>query len=81
LPPHRSNDQFTAAPRLTLFGEVIGSGSAFVEGFVLAVIDRLSQRYARAVYHLMPGTLLALYDQLRERRIELAFSGDSALDR
>ena len=60
---------------------LIGSGSAFVEGFVLAVIDRLSQRYPRAVYHLMPGTLLALYDQLRERRIELAFSGDSALDR
>lgn len=59
----------------------IGSGSAFAEGFVLAVIERLSQRYPRVTYHLVPGALLALYDQLRERRIELAFSGDSALDR
>lgn len=30
---------------------------------------------------LMPSALPALYDQLRERRIELAISGDSALDR
>jgi DNA-binding transcriptional LysR family regulator len=59
---------------------LIGSGSAFAEGFVLAIIERLSQRYPRVAYHLMPGALLTLYDQLRERRIELAFSGDSALD-
>jgi DNA-binding transcriptional LysR family regulator len=59
---------------------LIGSGSAFAEGFVLAVIDRLSQRYPRVAYHLMPGTLLALYGQLRERRIELAFSGNSEFD-
>ncbi len=58
---------------------LIGSGSAFAEGFVLAAIDRISQRYPRATYHLIPGTLLGLYDQLRERRIELAFSGDSRL--
>src|SRR5712671_447213 len=60
---------------------LIGSGSAFAEGFVLAIIERLSQHYPRVAYHLIPGALLALYDQLRERRIELAFSGDSALDR
>ncbi len=60
---------------------LIGSGSAFAEGFVLAVIERLSQRHPRVAYHLVPGTLLALHDQLRARRIELAFSGDSALDR
>jgi DNA-binding transcriptional LysR family regulator len=59
---------------------LIGSGSAFAEGFVLAVIDRLSQRYPRVAYHLMPYALTALYGQLRERRIELAFSGNSELE-
>ena len=58
---------------------LIGSGSAFAEGFVLAVIERLSQRHLRVAYHLVPGALLALHDQLRARRIDLAFSGDSAL--
>src|SRR5262249_9926033 len=60
---------------------LIGSGSAFAEGFVLAVIERLSQQYPRVAYHLMPYALTSLYGQLRERRIDLAFSGDSALDR
>jgi DNA-binding transcriptional LysR family regulator len=59
---------------------LIGSGSAFAEGFVLAVISRLSQEYPRVAYHLMPNALTALYSQLRERRIEVAFSGDSELD-
>jgi DNA-binding transcriptional LysR family regulator len=59
---------------------LIGSGSAVAEGFVLAVIDRLSQQYPQVAYHLIPGALLALHDQLRERRIELAFSGSSGLD-
>jgi DNA-binding transcriptional LysR family regulator len=59
---------------------LIGSGSAFAEGFVLAVIERLSQQYPRVAYHLMPYALTALYDQLRERRIELAFSGNSELE-
>jgi DNA-binding transcriptional LysR family regulator len=59
---------------------LIGSGSAFAEGFVLAVIGRLSQAYPRVAYHLMPYALTALYEQLRERRIEVAFSGDSELD-
>lgn len=58
---------------------LIGSGSAFAEGFVLAVIDRLAQRHPRVAFHLMPGALLTLYDQLRERSIELAFSGNSEL--
>src|SRR5262249_42437042 len=71
--------EFLSSPET---GELlIGSGSAFAEGFVLAVVERLSQRYPRVAYHLMPGALVALYGQLRERRIELAFSGDSALDR
>ena len=56
---------------------LIGSGSAFAEGFVLAVISRLSQPYPGVAYHVMPYTLAMLYSQLRERRIEVAFSGDS----
>ncbi len=56
---------------------LIGSGSAFAEGFVLAVIDRLSRTYPRVAWHLMPFALTSLYGQLRERRIELAFSGNS----
>jgi DNA-binding transcriptional LysR family regulator len=59
---------------------LIGSGSAFAEGFVLAVIGRLSQDYPRVAYHLMPYALTVLHSQLRERRIEVAFSGDSELD-
>lgn len=59
---------------------LIGSGSAFAEGFVLAVINRLSQQYPRVAYHVMPYALAALYDQLRQRRIELAFSGNSELE-
>ncbi len=55
---------------------LIGSGSAFAEGFVLAVISRLSQPYPGVAYHVMPYTLAMLYSQLRERRIEVAFSGD-----
>jgi DNA-binding transcriptional LysR family regulator len=59
---------------------LIGSGSAFAEGFVLAVINRLSQQYPRVAYHVMPYALAVLHGQLRERRIEVAFSGDSELD-
>jgi DNA-binding transcriptional LysR family regulator len=58
---------------------LIGSGSAFAEGFVLAVIDRLWQQHPRVTCHVMPYALTALYGQLRERRIELAFSGNSEL--
>jgi DNA-binding transcriptional LysR family regulator len=59
---------------------VIGSGSALAGGFALAVIDRLSKRYPRVVYHLMPGTMTGLCDQLRGRRIELACSRISEVD-
>jgi len=53
----------------------IGSGTAIAEGLVLAVIDRLSQQYPRVAYHVVPGNLRVLIDELRERRIELFFSG------
>jgi DNA-binding transcriptional LysR family regulator len=52
----------------------IGSGLVLAEGIVLAVIDRLSRRYPRVAYNVVPGTLLSLNDELRERRIELALS-------
>ena len=49
----------------------IGSSSAQAEGIVLAVIDRLSRRYPRVVFHVVQGGTLAQYDDLRERRVEL----------
>src|SRR5262245_16670634 len=49
----------------------IGSSSAQAEGIVLAVIDRLSRRYPRVVFHVVRGGTLAQYDDLRERRVEL----------
>jgi DNA-binding transcriptional LysR family regulator len=52
----------------------IGSGAALAEGIVLAVIERLARQYPRVVYHVVAGSLRALNDELRERRIELAFS-------
>ena len=52
----------------------IGSSSAMSEGIVLAVIDRLSQQYPRVVFHIESVSSPALYDELRERRIELGFA-------
>jgi DNA-binding transcriptional LysR family regulator len=49
----------------------IGSSSALSEGIVLAVIDRLSRQYPRVVFYVAPSGSLSLYDDLRERRIEL----------
>src|ERR1700749_3240045 len=40
-----------------------GRGSAFAQGFVLAVISRLSQQFPRVSFHLMPNALTALYSQ------------------
>jgi DNA-binding transcriptional LysR family regulator len=58
----------------------IGSSSALSEGIVLAVIDRLSRQYPRVVFYVSPGGTLSLYDDLRERRVELAFARMSGLD-
>ena len=52
----------------------IGSGASLAEAIVLAVIDRLSRKYPRVVYHVVQGRLGALNDEVRERRIELALS-------
>src|SRR5262249_19840090 len=55
-------------------GEVrIGSGAGLGEGIVPAVINRLSRRYPRVVYNIVIAQGLALYEQLRDRAVEVGF--------
>jgi DNA-binding transcriptional LysR family regulator len=61
-----------------LGGELrVGTGLALAEGIVLAIIERLERQNPRAVYHVAPGGLLALLDDLRARRIDLGVAGIS----
>ena len=57
-------------------GEVrVGCSEPLAAGLVSAVIDRLSQRYPRLVYHLEIGTPATLrYRLLRERKCDLVVS-------
>ena len=48
----------------------IGSSTSLSEGIVLAVVNRLSRIYPRIVFHVVSGGALALYELLRERRVE-----------
>jgi DNA-binding transcriptional LysR family regulator len=52
----------------------IGGGPTLSEGIVVAVIEKLSPRHPRVVFHVAAGGMLALFDELRARRIELGFS-------
>ncbi len=52
----------------------IGASAALMEAIVTTVIDRQSRQYPRAVFHLVVGSMQALYANLRERRIELGFT-------
>src|SRR5262245_52941878 len=52
----------------------IGSSASLSEGIVLAVINQLSRKHPRVVFHVVAGGALALRDQLSERRIELGFA-------
>jgi DNA-binding transcriptional LysR family regulator len=52
----------------------VGSAPAMSEGIVLAVIEKLSRQYPRIVFHVVPSGTLALYEELRARRIELGFA-------
>ena len=52
----------------------IGSGAPHSHGVVLAVLDRLSREYPRAVFQIILAGTLDLHEHLRERRIELAFT-------
>src|SRR3954465_4255754 len=51
----------------------IGTPAGISEGIVLDAITRLSRQYPRVVFHVIIATGSALIDQLRERKIELAF--------
>src|SRR5437868_15338130 len=43
----------------------VGSTPAMSEGIVLAVIEELSRQHPRVIFHVVPGGLLSLYDDLR----------------
>lgn len=52
-------------------GEVrVGANPALAAGFASVVIDRLSRRYPRIIFHLVSGISDALFDQLRERNVD-----------
>jgi len=58
----------------------IGSNPALAEGVVVTVIDRLSRQYPRAAFHVVTGNTEAIYEELRERRVELGFARMSGFD-
>src|SRR5262249_21270205 len=49
----------------------VGSTIAIATGFIPAVIDRLSRRYPRLVFHLSAGETGSTYRSLEERRVDL----------
>ncbi len=57
----------------------IGSSSGLSEGVVLAVINRLTRKYPRIIFHVTPTGALAVYEELRGRRLELGFVRLSAI--
>jgi DNA-binding transcriptional LysR family regulator len=53
----------------------IGCSESLAAGFISVVVDRLSRRYPRAVFHVVPADPTALIDrELRERNIEAAIT-------
>ena len=63
------NIEFLADPAA---GEVrIGSIPALAASFTTAIIDRLSRRYPRIVFHLVTGFTQPLLEALRERNVDL----------
>jgi DNA-binding transcriptional LysR family regulator len=63
------NIEFLADPAA---GEVrIGSTSLVAASFVSAVVDRLSRRYPRVVFHLVTAEAEILHRELRERSVDL----------
>lgn len=61
----------------------IGSTPGLSEGGVLSGINRLSPLYPRVIFHVVPCGLPQLYEQLRERRVELGYAdipGDAPHD-
>ena len=76
--PHSSNSsrayRTSRTSRIPRRAAPLGSSSSLSEGIVLAVVNQLSRKYPRVVFHVVPGGALALYDHLRARRIELGFA-------
>ena len=63
------NIEFLADPTA---GEVrIGSTSLLAASFVSAVVDRLSRRYPRIVFHLVTAEAETLHRELSERNVDL----------
>jgi DNA-binding transcriptional LysR family regulator len=63
------NIDFLADPTA---GEVrIGSSALLAAGFVSAVVDQISRRYPRIVFHLVTGHVETLYRELNERNVDL----------
>ena len=63
------NIEFLADPAA---GEVrIGANAGLAASFTSAIIDRLSRRYPRIVFHLVTGYGEALLEALRERNVDL----------
>ena len=63
------NIEFLADPTA---GEVrIGSSALLAASFVSAVVDRLSRRYPRIVFHLVTGHVETLHRELSERNVDL----------
>jgi DNA-binding transcriptional LysR family regulator len=52
----------------------LGSGVALAEGIVQAAVERLLLQHPRVLFHIELGDTMAMYDKLRERRIEIGFA-------
>jgi DNA-binding transcriptional LysR family regulator len=63
------NIEFLAQPEA---GEVrIGSSAFLGAGFISALVDQLSRRYPRIVFHLVTGYMETLHRELSERNVDL----------
>src|SRR5882757_4148944 len=63
------NIEFLADPTV---GEVrIGSSALLAASFVSALVDRLSRRHPRIVFHLVTGHVETLHRELAERNVDL----------
>jgi len=52
----------------------VGSTPGLSEGGILAVITRLQRNYPRIVFHVVPCGVPQVYQQLRERRIDVGYA-------
>src|SRR5262249_1308299 len=56
----------------------IGSAPGLAEGIVLTIVNRLSRKYPRVVFHIV-ASLTGVEAVLRERRVELGFGRANAI--